>query len=77
MKSNRHGDIVRGLALVTQLSLTLLTPVGLCLALGIWLDNRFGWSSTLPLLILGVLGGAKAAYGLAKGAIDKQEDADD
>jgi ATP synthase protein I len=67
------------LALVTQLGLTILIPTGLCLALGLWLDNRFGWSSTLPLLILGVLGGAKGAYRLAKGMIEKQkrEDEDD
>lgn len=77
MKSNRNGDIVKGLALITQLSLTVLVPTGLFLALGLWLDKEFGWSVTLPLLILGILGGAKGAYNLAKGMIKGQEDEND
>lgn len=63
--------------MVTQLSLTVLVPTGLFLALGLWLDGRYGWSVTLPLLILGILGGAKGAYDLAKGMIKGQEDEDD
>lgn len=77
MKSGRNGDIVKGLAMVTQLSLTVLTPTGLFLMLGLWLDERYGWSVTLPLMILGLLGGAKGAYNLAKGFIKGQEDEDD
>ena len=77
MKSKRNGDIVKGLALVTQRSLTVLVPTGLLLALGLWLDERFGWSATLPLLILGILGGAKGAYSLARGLIKGQEDDDE
>ena len=77
MKSNRNGDIVKGLALITQLGLTVLIPAALFLVLGLWLDRRFGWSVTVPLLILGVLGGAKGAYDLAKGMIDGSEDDDE
>ena len=77
MKSNRNGDIVKGLALITQLSFTVLGTTGVFLALGLWLDKRYGWSVTLPFLILGILGGAKGAYDLAKGMIKGQEDEDD
>lgn len=77
MKSGRNGDIVKGLAMVTQLSLTIVGTTGLFLALGLWLDKQFGWSVTLPLLILGLLGGAKGAYSLAKGMIKDQEDEND
>ncbi|MBQ8813922.1 MAG: AtpZ/AtpI family protein [Lachnospiraceae bacterium] len=77
MKSNRNGDIVKGLAMITQLGMTVLIPAGLFLALGLWLDQRYGWSVTVPLLILGILGGAKGAYDLAKGMIKGQEDDDE
>ena len=77
MKPGKHGDAVRALALVLQLGLTVLTPAGLLLALGLWLDGRYGWSSTLPLLILGILGGAKGAYSLAKRVIGPPEKDDD
>ena len=76
MKSNRNGDILKGLAMITQLSFTILGTAGVFLALGLWLDEEFGWSVTLPLLILGILGGAKGAYDLAKGMIKGQEDED-
>jgi predicted F0F1-ATPase subunit len=77
MKSNRNGDIVKGLAMLTQLGLTVLIPTALFLVLGLWLDRRFGWSVTVPLMILGILGGAKGAYDLAKGMIKSQEDDDE
>lgn len=77
MKSNRNGDIVKGLAMLTQLGLTVLIPTALFLVLGLWLDRRFGWSVMVPLLLLGVFGGAKGAYNLAKGMIRGQEDDDE
>ncbi len=76
MKKRRNGEIARAFSLVTQLSLTVISTTGLFLALGMWLDNRYGWSTTLPLLILGILGGAKGAYDLAKRVIDHQEEED-
>ena len=77
MKSNRNGDIVKGLAMITQLGMTVLIPAGLFLALELWLDQRYGWSVTVPLLILDVLGGAKGAYDLAQGMIKGREDDDE
>lgn len=77
MKKKRNGSVGKAFSLVTQLSLTVLTTTGLFLALGLWLDDRYGWSTTLPLLILGMLGGAKGAYNLAKRIIDQQEGEND
>lgn len=77
MKKRRNRSVGKAFSLVTQLSLTMLTAIGGCLALGLWLDNRYGWSTTLPLLILGILGGVKGAYTLAKGLIDQQEGEDE
>lgn len=77
MRKKGKGSVGKAFSLVTQLSLTVLTGVGLFLALGLWLDERFGWSTTVPLLILGILGGAKGAYNLAKRLIDQPEDEND
>mgnify|MGYP003305804535 FL=1 len=77
MRKKGKGSIGKAFSLVTQLSLTVLTGAGLFLALGLWLDERFGWSTTVPLLILGILGGAKGAYDLAKRLIDQSEDGND
>ena len=61
MRKKGKGSIGKAFSLVTQLSLTVLTGAGLFLALGLWLDERFGWSATVPLLIWGILGGARGA----------------
>lgn len=50
-------EIWRNLAMVTQLGLNMLAPVVLCVFVGYGLDQRFGWSITVPLLILGILAG--------------------
>ena len=77
MRKKGKGSVGKAFSLVTQLSLTVLTGAGLFLAIGLWLDERFGWSTTVPLLILGILGGAKGAYGRAKRLIDQPEDDND
>ena len=77
MRKKGKASIGKAFSLVTQLSLTVLTGAGLFLALGLWLDERFGWSTTVPLLILGILGGAQGAYDLAKRLIDQSEDGND
>ena len=72
----KHRELVRCLSLVSQLGITMLTPVFLCVALGMWLDKKFSTCFTLPLLILGVLAGARSAYLLAKKAVSPGDEGD-
>lgn len=72
--NKKHRELARCLALISQLGITLLTPVVLCVCLGVWLDKRFSTYFTLPLLILGILAGARSSYLLAKQAIRQEED---
>lgn len=69
----KRGVIARCLLMVTQVSITLLAPIIFCTALGVWLDGRFGWHTTVVLLILGVIAGGKNAYTLVKGMIKEAE----
>lgn len=61
-RKTNHKEIVQNLAMVTQLGLSLLAPVILCAFIGNWLDDRYGWSITAWLLILGVAAGARNAW---------------
>ncbi len=70
----KHRELVRCLALVSQLGITMLTPVILCVLLGVWLDKKFSTYFTLPLLLLGILAGARSAYLLAKKAVRPDEE---
>ncbi len=62
MKIKQKNDIARSLAMVTQLGISMLAPVVLCAFVGNWLDERFGWSTTAVLLILGILAGARNTW---------------
>ena len=57
-----RNEIVRSLAMVTQLGMSMLAPIILCAVLGLWLDEKFGWSVTAVLLVLGILAGARNTW---------------
>lgn len=75
MKINR--DIVRSLSLITQLGITILTSVFLCMFLGLWLDRKFSTHFFIPFLILGVGGGLSGAWKLIRNVSQDEEDNDD
>ena len=62
----KKNEIVRSLAMVTQLGISMLAPVVLCAFIGNWLDERYGWSVTAVLMILGILAGARNSWILLK-----------
>jgi len=60
------NEVWKYVAMITQVGLSMLAPVVLCVFIGFWLDNRFGWFTTVPLLILGILAGARNTWKLLK-----------
>ncbi len=69
---NKNNDIGRALAMVTQLGISMLAPVILCVFFGQCLDSYLGWSTTVPLLILGILAGARNTWIMVKNVQKKQ-----
>lgn len=70
---NYKKGVWRTLALITQLGISMLTPVFLCVFVGWVLDKKFGWHTLIPLMILGFIAGAKSAYSLAKTTIREND----
>ena len=66
-------DFYRSLAMITQIGISVLAPVVLCVVFGYWLDQKFGWYTTVPLLILGILAGVRNAWILVKQIIKEDE----
>lgn len=66
---------LRNIVLISQLAICVMVPAFLCLALGIWLDKKFGTWFTVPLLFIGMAAGARNAYVLAMNTVrqDKAE----
>jgi ATP synthase protein I len=75
-KENRQ--IFRALGLLTQLGITLLTTVFLCIFIGYKMDEKFGTSFWFPIwLILGLLSGFQNIYKLVKRFYIKDKEKED
>lgn len=59
-------DVYRNLAMITQLGISMLAPIVLCVFIGCQLDERLGWHTVIPLLILGILAGCRNCWLLVK-----------
>lgn len=70
-------SVFRSLAMVTQLGLSLLTPIFVCVFIGYQIDNHFGTKILIPMLILGVLAGARNAWRLIQSILDKERQEDE
>lgn len=74
-KNQRHM-IMRSLALLTQVGISMMVPVFLMVAIGIFLDGAFHIHSTLWLMIIGFLAGGRNTYHLVMDMIKKEEKRD-
>lgn len=68
--NNYKKDVFKNLTLVTQLGIQMMTPIFLCLILGLVIDHYFHIHSVLVLLILGVLAGLKNMYMMAMESVN-------
>ncbi len=66
-------EVFRNLSLITQLGLHVMVPIFLCVLVGVWIDKEFGLSTTVVLLILGILAGGRNAYILAMRVVNQNE----
>lgn len=70
-----HRPIIRMLSLITQLGITMLTSIFLCMFIGLWIDKVFSTHLFLLFLMLGVGGGIRGVYSLVRHANeDEKED---
>ena len=58
--------VYQTLALISQLGISMIAPVILCTVLGVYLDEKFSLSLTIPLIILGILAGGRNVYVLVR-----------
>ena len=74
----RKSSGVENLALITQVGLMLITPILLCLFLGLWLDRKFktGGILTVVLLLLGVAAAFRVILRLDKMKLGRKSEVD-
>lgn len=59
--------IFQALTLVIQFSLNMLVPIGMCMALGVWLDNKYDMPWVIIVLFfIGSFAGFTSIFKMAK-----------
>lgn len=59
-------QVFRSLAMVTQLGLSVMTPIFLCIFAGYYVDTHLGTKTMIFFLLIGVLAGGRCGYQMAK-----------
>lgn len=70
----RHRkSVMRSLMMVTQLGLSVMVPVFVCILAGSWIDRHAGTNLTFFFLVLGFLAGGLSGYRMAKATLRMNE----
>ena len=67
-------EVLRYLALISQVGFSVVTPILLCTFLGIKLEEHFHMPFTLIFIILGVISGCVSGFRLIISAIERMRD---
>ncbi len=62
----KNKGVLATLALISQLGLSMVVPILLCVWIGVKIDDRFDTSLTVWLIVIGVLAGLRNVYALVK-----------
>lgn len=62
-------SVYKTLALISQIGISMMVPIALCVALGIWIDRRFGTYWIIPLIFVGMAAGFRNVYHIAMSAM--------
>lgn len=65
-------NVMKNLAMITQVGVSMLAPVVLCVFVGQWLDTKFGWNTVPVLLILGILAGGRNTWMLLQEIVRRE-----
>ncbi|MBU5459626.1 AtpZ/AtpI family protein [Anaerostipes sp. MSJ-23] len=68
---HKYGPVIRMLSLVTQIGITMLTSIFLCMFIGIWIDKKFSTNLFPLFLILGIMGGMRGVYALIRNMLEE------
>lgn len=82
MKKVNNNEIVQAFSMVMLFGVNMLVPIGLCMALGIWLGEKWNMDwIVVPLFFVGALAGFNSVYRMSKkflknkdGRISKEKD---
>ena len=54
-----HKSVFKSFMLISQLGVSVMVPIALCVAVGVYVDRRFETWWTIPLLFIGIAAGVR------------------
>ncbi len=67
MKKINKRQIVNSSSMVLQFSLNMITPIALCVALGVWIGDKYDMDwIVIPLFFVGALAGYNSIFRMVK-----------
>ncbi len=71
------NSVYRTFALISQLGISMIVPVLICVWLGSYLEEKYSIPVFIPLVIMGILAGGRNIYYLVRHANEDPEDKED
>lgn len=62
----KQAHFLKNITLISQIGISMLTAIGICLGIGLWVDHKFGTNFLIWFLFLGVASGYRSAYDVIK-----------
>lgn len=66
-------SVFKSFVLVTQLGVSIMVPIALCVTVGVLIDRHFGTWWTVPLIFLGMMAGVRNAAIMLKSIINEDK----
>ena len=68
MKKVKKNEIVESFSMVLKFGLNMITPIAMCIALGVWIGDKYNMDwIVIPLFFVGALAGFNSIYRMARG----------
>lgn len=65
-------NVMQSFAMVSQFGINMIVPIALCVALGVWIGDKYDMDwIVIPLFFMGALAGFTNIYRMAKDIIKK------
>lgn len=66
-------SVFKALSILTQLGVSVMVPIAVCVGIGVFIDSKFDTWWTIPLLFLGIIAGGRNAYILAMSVAERND----
>lgn len=75
MKKIKNSEIVESFSMVLQFGINMITPIVMCIALGVWLGDKYNMDwIVIPLFFVGALAGYNSIFRMVQKYLKKKKD---